>query len=610
MTFDPKDVVTAFLLVARLKDGVSVENGNAQLAQVATRLRSEFHDQVNEGQTFAGIRYREFLVGDVKPALLVLAGAVGLVLLLACANVANLMLARAAGRQKEIAIRTAMGASGWRLLRQLLTESLLLSVSASLVGLMFAAAGMRALLRSLPESIPWSGEISFDAPVLMFTFGMGIATGLLFGLAPAWPGSARRIGDTLKAASSRSSSGVSMARLRSGLVGVEVAVSVVLLVGGGLLMQSFVRLRSVPMGFDPSNVLTLKMPLQKHPNTASMMTFLDPLLERLNASPGVKSAATVTSLPLELNPQWEFEVEGRPDFSTDALIHAVSPLYLGTMGIRLDAGRRFTDRDSAAAQPVVMVNESFVRKAFPGGTAIGRRVHLVREAATMFHETTREIVGIVADVREDSDGLRVDPSPAAYIPQAQVSDAFSQTINHFLPISLAVKTQGSPLLAAQAVKQIVLSVDPLQPVAEIQSMEELVSRSTSRDRFNLTLMGIFACVALILASIGIYGVVSYAVAQRTRELGVRIALGATFMDVLRLVIGGGMSISMMGVAAGLGGAYALSRFLAELLFSIQAADPLTFSFVAALMLTVAFLANLVPALRATRVDPITALRYE
>jgi putative ABC transport system permease protein len=611
MTFDPKDVVTAFLVAGRVRDGASLRDVNAELDRIARRLRNEFHDAANEGQSFAAVPYREFLVGDVKPALLVLAGAVGLVLLLACANVANLLLARAAGRQKEIAIRTAMGASGWRLLRQLLTESLLLSLSASGVGLLLAFLGMRALLRSLPESIPWSGEIGFDPPVLVFTLGLAILTGLVFGLAPAWTGSGIRIAETLKAASGRVSSGVSAGRLRSGLVGLEVAVSVVLLVGGALLMQSFVRLRNVRMGFDPSHVLTAKMPLQKYTNTASMMTFLNPMLERINSSPGVKSAATVTSLPLEISPQWEFEVEGRPDFSVDALIHAVSPLYMETMGIRLDGGRRFAARDTAAAQPVVIVNEAFVRKAFPNhGVALGQHVHLLKEAAATFHEASREIVGIVSDVREDADGLRSDPAPAAYIPQAQVSDAFGQLVNRFLPISLVVKAQGSPLEAVLTVKQIVLSLDPLQPVAEIRSMEDVVDRSTSRDRFNLTLMGMFAFTALVLASIGIYGVVSYAVSQRTQELGVRIALGASVLDVLRLVIGGGMFISMIGVAAGLAGAYALSQFLAQLLFSTKATDPMTFFFVAALMLSVAFLANLVPALRAIRVDPIRALRYE
>jgi predicted permease len=342
-----------------------------------------------------------------------------------------------------------------------------------------------------------------------------------------------------------------------------------------------------------------------------MMSFLDPVLLSINAAPGVKSAATVTTLPLELTPQWEFEVDGRADFPIDSLIHAVSPLYLETMGIRLNGGRHFTDRDTAASQRVLIVNQAFIRKAFPNrGTAIGQRVHLVKEAASMFHETPREIVGVVADVRKDTDGLRNDPTPAAYIPQAQSSDAFSQVINHFVPISLVVKTQGSPAQAAQSVKQIVRSVDPLQPMVDIRVMEEIVDRATIRDRFNLTLMGIFALVALVLASVGIYGVVSYAVSQRTQELGVRIALGASFTDVLGLVIGRGMVTALAGVAAGVVGAYALSRFLAGLLFSIKAADPLTFALVTVLILTVAFVANLVPARRATRVDPIRALRYE
>lgn len=599
MAFDPGDKATAYILLARIKDGVTRADTNAQLDQVAEGMRKEFPQTMNPGQSFAGIPYREFLVGDVRPALLVLAGAVGLVLLLACANVANLLLARAVGRQKEIAVRTAMGASGGRLLRQLLTESLLLAGTASLIGLLLASAGMHALLRSLPESIPWSGDIRFDAPVVAFTSGLAILTGLLFGLAPALPraftgpGGGLKISETLKTASGRNTSAGATGKLRTALVGVEVAVSVVLLVGGALLMQSFLRLRSVTTGFDPAHVLTAKMSLQKHTDTQSMMNFLDPLLARINASPGVVSAGTVTSLPLEQGPEWEFEVEGRADFSIDSHISATSPLYFETMGIRLTGGRRFNDHDNAAAPPVLIVNEAFVRQTFEHGNAIGQRVRLVKQAAAMFDETApREIVGVVADVHERA--LRGAPRPAAYIPQAQLSNAFGRMITHFLPISIAIKTEGAPLAISQSVKQIVLSVDPLQPVADIRLMDEIVSQSTSRDRFNLTLMGVFALVALVLASIGIYGVVSYAVSQRTQEIGVRIALGASFLDVMRLVVGGGMLVSMIGVAVGLAGAFGLSRFLSQLLFSIKAGDPMTFSFVALLMLTVAFLANLVP----------------
>lgn len=607
-TFDPTDNANTCVILARLKDSISLQNANAELLQIARGMRTEFPALVGDNSHFAAILYREFLVGDVKPALFVLAGAVGLVLLLACANVANLLLARAISRQKEIAIRTSIGASAFRLLRQLLTESLLLSLSASAVGLLLASFGMRALLRSLPESIPWSGEIAFDPLVLVFTFSIAVFTGLIFGIAPAWSSSHLPIAETLKAATGRLTSSAAANKLRRGLVGVEVAVSVVLIVGAALLVQSFLRLRNVSMGFDPSNVLTMKLALQKHKDTRSMMTFVDPLLQRINNVQGINAAGTATSLPLELGPDWEYQVEGRTDVTIDAQFRAVSPRYLEAMNIRLIGGRQFTDRDNSAAPPVIIINQSFARRAFKSGSAIGQRLRVPADSPPWLKEPPREIIGIVADVHEE--GLRKQPPPAVYVPHAQLTDAVGQMINRFLPLSLVVRTQGSPLQSAQSVKQIVMSVDPLQPVGEIRSMDEIVNRATSRDRFNLTLMGLFAVVALTLASIGIYGVVSYAVSQRTQEIGVRIALGASFQDVMRLVIGEGMFISMVGVAVGLAGALALSQFLARLLFSIKPADPATFLFVAALMLTVAFLANLVPALRASRLDPIKALRYE
>jgi putative ABC transport system permease protein len=608
MTFDPTDNANSYLVLGRLRNGKGLGDALRDLTRVAQQMREEFREFAGDRTRFDAVAYRDFLTGDVKPALLVLSGAVGLVLLLACANVANLLLARAVRRRREVAIRTAIGASRWRLLRQLLTESVLLSLLGSAAGLILAGIGMHALLQTLPESIPWSGEITFDLPVVAFAFVLALLTGALFGLAPAWSGCRIPIFETLKAASGRSTSGTSARRFRDALVAAEIAISVVLMVGASLLIQSFRQLQSVSLGFNPSGILTMKMSLQKHTNTQSMMRFIDPLVQRLNAAPGVVAAGTVTSLPLENGPDWEYEAEGRVDLSLGAEFRAISPRYLEAMGIRLVRGRSFTERDNSASLPVVIVNETFAHRAFPEGSAVGRRVYLPKNSPSWLQEPPREIVGIVADVREER--LRKLPRAAAYVPQAQVSDGFSRMMNRFLPLSLAVRTQGAPLQAAQNVKRIVLSVDPLQPVAEIRSMEGVVSRSTSRERFNLTLMVLFGFVSLALASIGTYGVVSYAVSQRTQELGVRIALGASSEDVLRLVMSEGLLVSMVGVAAGLAGAYSLGRYLAGMLFSVKPSDPTTFFVVALLMLAVAFLANLIPAIRATRVDPITALRFE
>jgi len=511
-------------------------------------------------------------------------------------------------RRREVAIRSAIGASRWRLLRQSLTESILLSLFGSAAGLILAGIGMRLLLRELPESIPWSADITFDLPVVSFAFVLALLSGALFGLTPAWSGAGVPIFETLKAASARSTSGSATAHFRRLLVVTEIAISMLLMVGASLLIQSFWQLQRVSLGFNPANILTMKMPLQKHAGTQSMMRFLDPMMERANASPGVVAAGTSTSLPLENRPDWEYEAEGRVALSLGAEFRAISPRYLQAMGIGLVRGRSFTQRDNAASLRVAIVNEAFARKAFPQASAIGRRIYPPANSPAWLQEPPREIVGIVADVREER--LRKLPRPAVYVPQAQVSDGFSQMTNRFLPLSLAVRTRGAPLQAITSVKQIVHSVDPLQPIAEIRSMDDIVSRSASRERFNLTLMVLFGGISFSLASIGSYGVVSYTVSQRTQELGVRIALGASSADILRLVISEGMLISMTGVAVGLAGAYGLGRYMAAMLFSVKPSDPTSLLGVALLMLAVSFLANLVPAMRATRVDPITALRLE
>lgn len=610
--FDPEDLANAFLVLGRLKAGVDVRVAEQELRQISARFRAEHPKLIPSEKEYFGVRqFRETIVGDVRPALLVLAGAVGFVLLIACANVANLLLARATGRQREIAIRTAMGANQWRLIRQLLTESVMLSLLGAVVGVLLAFWGLRLLQAMIPDSIPSAGSIGVDGGVLAFTAALAVVTGMVFGIVPAWSSARIRINETLKEASGRTGTSKASGRLRSMLVVAEIAVSVILLVGAGLLIQSYVRLRSVQMGIQPGNVVTMKMALQKHTTTGSLMSFVDPLLKRLETMPGVVSMGTVTSLPTEGGTDLPMEVVGETSpekGGIEAQYRAVSPRYFEALGVRLMKGRMLTERDNAGGAKVVLVNEAFAKKTLGVKDPIGRQVRPTEILPPALRDEAREIVGVVADIREL--GVNQDPVPTMYVPQAQVKDSLTALIQPFLPLALVVKTQGDPLSVVPEVRRLVLSVDPQQPVAEVRTMEEVLSRSTARDRFNLSLMAVFAAIALILAAVGIYGVISYSTAQRSQEMGVRLALGAGRGDILRMVLSEGMGAAVIGVVAGLGGAFALSRFVSTLLFGVTATDPWTFAGVAGVLLLVAAAANLMPALRATRVDPVRALRYE
>jgi putative ABC transport system permease protein len=530
------------------------------------------------------------------------------VLLIACANVANLLLARAASRQKEIAVRTALGASRLRLVRQFLTESVLLSVLGGVLGLLLAVWGVGLLQAFIPEDISQVKDIGVDARVLGFTLVVSLLTGLVFGLAPATQAANFNLNETLKEGGRDSSSGSRGKRIRSLLVVTEVAVSLVLLVGAGLLVNSFVRLRGVDPGFKADNLLTMSvvLPRGRYPNQERRTAFYKDLIARVGALPGVRSAAVTSWLPLAASQGDSIGIipEGHPaplpgqGEPPSVVTRVVSPDYFRTMGIRLLQGREFEEgRDRVDSPVVVLVSEAFARRFWPGESAVGKRVNPgdPNEPADWC-----EVVGVVRDVRQFE--LASEPKPQMYFTYAQA--------DIFLPRHLVVGTDTDPLAIAGAVRRTVWEVDAEQPVSDVSTMKDVLSESLSRERFSMLLLGLFAALALLLAAVGLYGVMSYTVAQRTREIGLRMALGAQRRDVLRLVVGQGLKLVAAGVVLGLVASLALTRLMASLLYGVSATDPATLVTISLVLVAVAALASYIPARRATRVDPLTALRYE
>ncbi len=586
-------------VVARLKPGATLTQAQAESNTIARRLSAQY-PETNTEAGFALKSLHENLVGNVRPALLVLLGAVGFVLLIACANVANLLLARAASRQKEIAIRTALGASRLRVIRQLLTESLLLSLLGGLFGLLFAFWGVDLLVAASPADLPRLGEIGLDARVLMFTLGMTLLTGIIFGLAPALQASHADVGESLKEGGRTGSEGARRNRVRSALVVVEVALSLVLLVGAGLLIQSFWRLLHVNPGFQADNVLTADVLMRAKAEQRAAL-FQD-TLQRVAQLPGVEAVGAVHPLPLGGTFEaYTFRIEGRPPAPPGqepaADFRIVSPDYFRAMGIQLRRGRAFTERDNMDAPQTMIVNETFARRFFPDGDAIGQRV----TASDSDDETPpREIIGVVSDVRHA--GLDAEAGPEYYISYLQTETPPRLTV--------VARTAGDPVSLAQPLRGAIRQVDPNAPIFNVRTMNQLLAESVARRRFNMMLLGAFSVVALVLASIGIYGVMSYSVTQRTHEIGIRIALGAQARDVLRMVVGQGMILALIGTGLGVAAALLLTRLMSSLLFGVSATDPLTYAAISLLLILMAFLACYLPARRATRVDPMTALRYE
>jgi putative ABC transport system permease protein len=593
----------SYYVLGRLKPGASIVSAQAELDNVSARLEQQF-PETNKGWGAAIFPIVADTVRTYDTALWIMMGAVGFVLLIACANVANLMLARASGRQKEIALRTALGASRWRIVRQLLTESLIVALIGGALGVLIGFWGIDALRAANPGEAsrfaPGWYQLGINAPVLLFTLGLSIVSGIVFGLAPALQASKTNLNDSLKEGS-RQTSGSSH-RLRSWLVVFEFALSLVLLVGAGLLTRSFLALVKTDAGFNPDHVLTMNLvlPAAKYKDEPARAAFYNDLVQRVKAQPGVESAAVVNYLPLGgANSSDAYLVEGEPEpgpgEENDGRYRVATPDYFRTMGISIVRGRGFTDQDKAGALPVVIVNEAFVRKHWPGADPIGRRI---RFYGPLERAPWMQVIGVVADVKHE---LNLAVTPEYYLPHAQ--DSWNAMV-------LVAKTSVEPGSLAGALRQQVWSIDKDQPVFDIKTMQEVRSTSVAVYSFSSVMLGIFAFVALLLASIGIYGVMAFAVTQRTQEIGIRIALGARSVDVLKLVVKHGMKLALLGMVIGLAGSWAMTRFIGKLLVGVEATDLLTFSVVSVCLLVAAFVACYLPARRATKVDPLVALRYE
>jgi putative ABC transport system permease protein len=587
-------------VVARLKPGVTVAQAQSELQTIARRLEEQYPD-TNTGLSFNPTPLHEDIVSGIRPALLVILGAVGFVLLIACANVANLLLARAAARHKEIAIRTALGASRMRVVRQLLTESVLLALVGGGLGLLVAMWGVDLLVAASPAELPRVREIGLDAHVLGFTAAVALLTGILFGLAPAMQASKLDLNESLKEGGRGSTESLRRNRVRSLLVISEIALSLVLLVGAGLLIRSFVYLLNVSPGFDAQAILTVDLPLSrsKYPSGEQQAAFVEQAIERTRQVPGVGSAAAVNIVPLSGNGrQSSFTVEGRPvppGQEPDAEASTVTPDYFQTMGIPLRKGRVFTDRDRKDAPPVMIVSETFARRFFPGEEPLGKRL-VIDDDKQPF-----EIVGIVGDIHHQ--GLETESYPEYYL-------SFYQLPERQVNLMVRAAAASSPAAIQTGVRNAIKQMDKDQLIWDSKPMQQLLAESVSRQRFNMLLLAIFAALALILAAVGIYGVMSYSVTQRTHEIGIRLALGAQTGDVLRMVVRQGMTLALVGVVLGLVASFAVTRVMESLLYGVTATDALTFGAVSVVLAGIALLACLIPARRATRVDPMIALRYE
>jgi putative ABC transport system permease protein len=597
--------------VARLKSGVSFEEARARVLAVVGQLVAE-HPDDNLGLGASVLTLRENQVGGMRPAMLALLVAVGFVLLIACTNIANLLLSRATVRQKEFALRAALGASRRRILRQLLTESLLLSLAGGALGVLLSVFALSSLAAFVPANIPRVGEADIDWRVLAFTVALTLLTGVLFGLAPAVQASKPDLIEGVKADGRGAAGSASRKRLRDLLVVSEVVLVFVLLVAAGLMLKSFRRLQDVSAGFDPQRVLTARVTLPAASYAPQRkLLFYHQLVERLSQSPGVEAAAVVRDLPLSgTDPRYSVAIEGRPEtqegFGLTVRVRIISPDYFKAMGIGLKEGRSFSKGDSRDAPGAAIINESAVREFFAGEDPLGKTLITVGGYAP----DKCRVVGVVGDVRFG--GLDARPEPEIYVPYEQLPESFIQP--GVGSMAVVLKGAGDPSGLADGLRQGVAAIDPNVPVTSVRSMEAVLDESLAPRRFNLVLLVAFACVALVLAAVGIYGVLSYWVTQRTREIGIRMALGAQASDVFRLVVFQAMSVVAVGLGIGVLGALALARALSSalpgLLFGVSAADPLTFSLIALLLTLVSLAACYVPARRAAKVDPGVALRYE
>jgi predicted permease len=611
-----------FLFIgARRKPGVSMEQANAELRVIADRFRKHYPGVISPDESFAAQPMGSAFIGALRTPLFVLLGAVAFVLLIACANVANLLLARAAGRSKEIALRMALGASRGAILRQLLTESVMLALAGGVAGVFLGAIGLQALLAAAPAELPrlpaqGLGVLGLmDGRILLFALAVSLVTGILFGLVPALQISRTDLNAELREGSARTSAGARRQRTRNTLVVFETALSLVLLVGAALMIRTFLALRNVQPGFQAASVLTMSTSLagQKYETAAGVERLATEVTRRLEALPGVQSATYALALPLQMGPDLPFTIAGKAPrdggpFNGDEQYRPVGAHYFQTLGIALRRGRWFDERDSSTGRWAVIVNEAMAKKYWPNENPVGAIMTIGKGLGPEFDDRPREVVGVVGDVRES--GVDQDPPPIQYVPIGQEPNGLLALGNRVLPSSWAVRAAGDPATLGRVVQQEVLRVDADLPVAKVMPMDRVIAKSLGRANFSMTLLGIFGGVALLLAAIGIYGVMSYTVEQRTHELGIRIALGAATPQLLRLVVGQGLLLAGVGVAIGLAASFGVTRVMSRLLYGVKATDLATFAGVAIVLSAVAALACYIPARRATRVDPIIALRHE
>ncbi len=591
--------------VARLKPGVTVETARTELIAMAARI-SEQYGMKGNSATLTPLSTA--FIGDIRTTLLILLGAVGFVLAIACANVANLLLARAATRQKEMAIRTALGAGRLRIVRQLLTESILLALVGGIIGVLLAFWGIDLLRSASADSLPSTAVIKLDGTVLLFTLFVSLLTGIIFGLVPALAAAKTDLHDTLKEGGRSSTAGGRRSWLRNTLVVTEVALSLVLLIGAGLLIKSFVRILNTDPGFKSQNLLTMQLALNaKKDEGGKVLNFFNDLNGRIAGLPGVESAAFSAGMPLSQTADTSFAIVGRPKpepgKQPQTMLYITSPDYLRAMGIRLVKGRFFTAQDTQHSPRVAVIDEAFARQQFPDQEALGQ--HLAGDGKD---NPDAEIVGVVAHVKHFGLDAVERVQPQLYFP-------FNQAPNDMLPflaprMNLIIRTTADPLTLTAAVRRQVQAMDPNQPVYNVSTMDQTLDQSLVTQRLSMTLLAFLASLALILAAVGIYGVMSYAVTQRTHEFGIRMAIGAQPRDVFKMVIGRGMMLALIGVAFGLVGAFSLTRLMKSMLFAVEPTDPVTFAGIAALLTGVALVACYVPGRRATKVDPLVALRYE
>jgi putative ABC transport system permease protein len=594
------------IAVARLKPGVSREQARAEMVGITKRLEQQYPDY-NTGTSADVVGLQEQMVQNVRPALILLLGAVSLVLLIACVNVANLLLARASSRGREVAIRTAMGAGRARVVRQLLTESVLLSLGGGLLGIFLAWVSLGPLLKISAGSVPQVIPIELDRSVLIFTFLVSLFTGLVFGIVPALRTAGLDLRGTLNESTRGSTAGPGHHRLRGVLVASEMALAVLLLVGSGLLLRSFSRLQDVPPGFQSDHLLVADIPLSQttYAKPEQRYQFFDRLVERAKVLPGVRSAGAASFLPVSGGGSViHFNITGHPPKTPHDYLAAgyrtVTPNYMETLGVPLLQGRLLTPADNERAPAVAVINASMAKTYFPNENPLGKRIQL---GATPDKDVpTMEIVGVVGDVRP---GLGVDPQTEMYLPYRQ-----ADLVLPVFQLSLVLRTAADPQLLTSALRGALAELDPNQPLVNVRTMEDNMAATVAQPRFRTWLIGIFAAVALVLAAVGVYGVMSYTVTQRTSEIGIRVTLGAQPEDVFKIVVGEGLRLALAGVGVGIVAALAMTRVLQSFLYGISAYDPPTFFAVALLLTMVAVAASFFPARRATLVDPMVALRYE